>query len=95
MFSWEFVKIFKTNPVQKSIQNLKLDPVDILVVQGICMDYDSVDTTLLSLRIFRCDSDFVIYYFWKCQEREATQPAISCSKLTFGTLEQGVQYVQS
>ena len=32
----------------------------------------------------------------KCQElRYTSQPAITCSKLTIGTLEQGVKYVQS
>ena len=30
-----------------------------------------------------------------CPEWVATQPAITCSKLTIETLEQGVKYVQS
>ena len=32
--------------------------------------------------------------FPKC-EKEQSQPAITCSKLTIETLEQGVKYVQS
>ena len=31
----------------------------------------------------------------QCQESKVTQPAITCSKLTTETLEQGVKYVQS
>ena len=37
-------------------------------------------------------SDNEIYYF---QVQLETQPAITCSKLTIETLEQGVKYVQS
>ena len=29
------------------------------------------------------------------KHKRATQPAITCSKLTKGTLEQGMKYVQS
>ena len=32
---------------------------------------------------------------WLIKEKEITQPAFTCSKLTIQTLEQGVKHVQS
>ena len=38
---------------------------------------------------------FQMYNFYPIKTQQCPQPAISCSKLTIQTLEQGVKYVQS
>ena len=54
-----------------------------------CIKFEGSDQTLLRY------SSVVGIYLVSCSPVYQSQPAITCSKLTIETLEQGVKYVQS
>ena len=87
-----FLHIFLLLPFQFKISNLPAHNITYIACIGILYFMSRYESENFKL--------FLSYYYrhkiaTDKKTKETTQPAITCSKLTIETLEQGVKYVQS